>query len=273
MLVLFEHPLSPYAQKNKIALREKGVEFQSRLPAGVGAGTGYDSSFSRASPRAEVPALVHKDANGEEVEIFDSTIILEYIEDAFPEPPLLPASAAGRARARMIEDVMDTHYEAINWALSEIRNFKRAEGELADRLEAAARDQTRRMHEWLEGELGNRSWFGDDGSRSESGGFGWADLSVLPYVAASVGMGLAPKKESTLSRWLLRAMERPSVESTLSEAGAAAAAMSQVADLVSSGQFKRQYRDHRLEWMIRNGGIEIVTRGLDDENIRFTDFP
>ena len=62
------------------------------------------------------------------VRIFDSTIILEYLDDAYPDPPMRPASAPERARVRMLEEVMDTHFEAINWGLSEIRWFRRAVG-------------------------------------------------------------------------------------------------------------------------------------------------
>ena len=32
--------------------------------------------------------------------------------------------------------------------------------------------------------------------------------------------------------------------------------------LVESGQFKREYRDHRLEWMLRSGGVDIVLEGM-----------
>ena len=35
VITLFEHPLSTYAQKNKIALREKNVAFELRLPMGI----------------------------------------------------------------------------------------------------------------------------------------------------------------------------------------------------------------------------------------------
>ena len=111
MITLYDHPLSPYAQKVKIALREKGLAFEAPLPGGLGAG-GASGDFVEASPRAEVPALVDG-----EVRVFESTIILEYLEDAYPEPPLRPASPAERARVRMLEEVMDTHYEAINWAI------------------------------------------------------------------------------------------------------------------------------------------------------------
>jgi glutathione S-transferase/RNA polymerase-associated protein len=50
-LTVYEHPLSPYAQKVKIALREKGVDFTPSLPDGIGAG-GAGGEFLAANPRA-----------------------------------------------------------------------------------------------------------------------------------------------------------------------------------------------------------------------------
>ena len=94
MLLLYDHPLSPYAQKCRIALREKGIAFEARLPTAIGSGAGMEPAFTAASPRAEVPALVDG-----EVRVFDSTIILEYIEERWPKPRLLPR-VARRARAR-----------------------------------------------------------------------------------------------------------------------------------------------------------------------------
>ena len=115
------------------------------------------------------------------------------------------------------------------------------------------------------GELGGAEWFG--GER-----FGWADLSVVPYLNGSVGHGNAPEEGSSLGRWLTRANARSSVAETMAEAAAVArqGGMGDVAKLVEQGLFKRQYRDHRLEWMIRSGGIDVVTRGLTQETIRFT---
>jgi glutathione S-transferase/RNA polymerase-associated protein len=108
MITLYDHPLSPYGQKVKIALREKAVAFETVSPGGLGAG-GAQGAFAEANPRTEVPTLVDGD-----LAVFDSTVILEYLEDAYPTPPLLPASAAEKARVRIIEEVMDTHFEAIN---------------------------------------------------------------------------------------------------------------------------------------------------------------
>jgi glutathione S-transferase len=257
MITLYEHPLSPYAQKVKIALREKGLEFEALSPGGLGAG-GVGGDFAKASPRGEVPALVDGD-----VAIFDSTIILEYLEDKWPTPAMLPVGAADRARVRMLEEVMDTHFEAINWGLAELNWFRRAEGELAETLRANAKSQTEGFFTWLEGQLATRTWFNGDS-------FGWGDLSVVPYVNGSLGVGHPPARGSKLSAWLERANARPSVAKTIEEMTAPALPMTDAATLVEQGLFKREYRDHRLEWMMKSGGIDIVMKGLEAGNIRFT---
>jgi len=258
MITLYEHPLSPYAQKVKIALREKGLAFELQQPGGLGVG-GASGDFLKASPRAEVPALVDG-----EVRIFDSTIILEYLDDAYPEPAMRPAGAAERARVRMLEEVMDTHFEAINWGLAEIRWFGRVKGEAAAALTAAARQQTDGFYAWLGEQLGGREWFNGEA-------FGWGDLSVVPYLNGSAGHGHPPPEGSKLAAWLARANARPSVTKATEEsaASARASAMPNVAELVEKGLFKREYRDHRLEWMIKSGGLDVVVKGLERGNIRF----
>jgi glutathione S-transferase/RNA polymerase-associated protein len=256
MITLYEHPLSPYAQKVKIALREKGEAFEPALPAGMGAG-GASGAFLAANPRVEVPVLIDG-----ETAVFDSTIILEYIEDCWPTPPLLPVSAAERARVRMIEEVMDTHFEAINWGLTELNWFRRAEGELAETLRTNAARQTRGFFAWLEGQLGERAWFNGEA-------FGWGDLCVAPFVGASAAVGHRPAAASNLAAWLERVLTRPSVAQTLGEARAFDTGASDIPDLIAKGLFKREYRDHRLEWMIKSGGLEVVVKGLKAGNIRF----
>ena len=256
MVTLYEHPLSPYAQKVKIALREKGVPFDLKLPEALGAG-GAGGVFLAASPRGEVPTLIDGDTA-----VFDSTIILEYIEDRWPTPPLLPSSPAERARVRMLEEIMDTHYEAINWGLGEVGWFKRADGELAATLVANAKRQTEGFFAWLEGQLGKRTWFNGET-------FGWGDLSVAPYVGGSIALGFSPAADSNLDQWFDRVMQRPAANQTITEARAFKTADFNVADLVAQGLFKREYRDHRLEWMIKSGGLEVVLKGLQADNIRF----
>jgi glutathione S-transferase len=256
-MLLLQHPLSPYAQKVRIALREKGQSFEARLPTRLAPGQSSDETA--VTPRVEFPVLI----NGN-IRIFDSTIILQYLEDVFPDPPLLPSGPAERARARMIEDICDTHYEAINWGLSEIKFFGRGGASLGPKLREKGIEQIRHIHAWLSQQLGDRTWF--DGDR-----FGWSDLSVVPYVASSSTHDVPPVPNTALSSWLDRVMQRPSVAATIEEARAALPAMADAAERLRRGEFKRQYRDHRLEWMIRSGGMQVVLDGIANNDIRFTD--
>ena len=257
---VIEHPLSPYAQKVKIALTEKGQAFTTSMPGGIGSGS-TPTDFMAASPRGEVPVLV---VDGKS--LFDSTIILEFIEDRWPTPALLPKGPFERAKARTIEEICDTHWEAINWGLSEIANFTRATGDQAAAMQKTAGEQIGRLHVWLEKELGEAEWLNGDS-------FGWADICAAPFMQGSAGFGFAPAEGSPLAGWLSRLRARPSVATAFKQAAEMLVAMSQVAGLVETGLFKRQYRDHRLEWMIRSGGLDVVVRGVEKANIRFNDEP
>ena len=255
MITLYEHPLSPYAQKVKIALYEKGIAFEAVTPDIFG---GTTHEFVSSSPRREVPSLVDG-----ETTVFDSTIILEYIEDKWPQPALLPATPAERARVRMLEELEDTYHEAINWALAEIRVFGRATDEAAEQLVARAGEQITGMYARLERELGSRPFF--NGEK-----FGWGDLSVYPYVAGSTGNGFAPPQGSRLAAWLERASQRASTQKCAAAAMEALAGFQNLGPIIEQGLFVREYRDHRLEWMMRSGGKQIVLDGMAKGNIRFS---
>ena len=256
-MLLYEHPLSSYAQKIKIALREKGVAFDLELPESFGTGR-TDGPFAEANPRREVPVLVDGATR-----IFESTIILEYVEERWPNPPLLPRDPAARANARMIEEVCDTQYEALNWGFGEVLWFRRATGVLADTLRVQASQQTAVLQDWLTARLGRADWFG-------GAEFGWADAAVAPMLNRSVYYGMGPSSESALARWHQRIKTRSSVAVTFAEFDAAAARMVAAADHYTTGGRRREYRDHRLEWMIKSGGIDVVLAGLRDGNIRFS---
>ncbi len=256
MVTLYEHPLSPYAQKVKIALIEKGVQFTSQLPDLF---SGGDTDFQAASPRREVPALVDDGTS-----VFDSTIILEYIEDRWPTPPLLPEGPAARARVRQIEEICDTYYEAINWAVFEIRVFERATGDVAAQMLARATAQVAGVNAYLERQLGAAPWF--TGAR-----FGWGDLSAAPVVHAAALSGNEPAAGGALAGWLERVRARPSVATTFEQALHSMGGFQMLPELVRNGVFVREYRDHRLEWMMRSGGADAVLEGIRQRTIRFSD--
>ena len=256
MVKLYEHPVSAYAMKVKIALNEKRIDYEAVIPDGMSNGTA-GGEFVEANPRAEVPTLLDGD-----VRIFDSTVILEYIEEKWTAPALLPATPAERARVRMIEDVMDSRYEANNWGTFEVLRYKRATGALADKLLAYGKKNIEDLQAWLDRQLGDRTWFNGNA-------FGWGDLSVIPYLNRSAGYGYLPAKGSKLAAWFERANQRESVAKVRAQMQAALDKMPDLSDLLKRGQVVRQYRDHRLEWMISSGGLSVVAEGLEKGSIRF----
>ncbi len=259
MITLFEHPLSPYSRKVKIALAEKGVQADILTPDAFG--TGHTAGlFQQASPRGEVPALVLEDGTA----LFGSAVMMDYLEDRWPSPPLMPRDPLERARVRMIEEVVDTQMEAIHWGLMELHVFKRAEGALAETLDARARAQIDGIHGWLERQLGEKTWFSGEVC-------GRADIAVQTQCLNASTFGVEPPEGSAFAAWLARMNARPHVARANAQALESARAVAEgLPDIVRSGAFKRQYRDHRLEWMIRSGGLSIVTDGMESGTIRFS---
>jgi RNA polymerase-associated protein len=101
-MLLLEHPLSSYVQKVKIALREKDTPFTVEIPQDLGSGRSGGRSRQRTLV-LRCPVLIDGPHH-----IFDSTVIMEYIEERWPDPPLMPRDPAARAFARITEDVCDT---------------------------------------------------------------------------------------------------------------------------------------------------------------------
>lgn len=271
-LKLYEHPLSPYVRKVKIVLYEKGVPFERIYvaPMTLKADDPVFADFAGASPRLEVPCLVDGDFR-----CFDSTIIVDYIDEKWPDAPMLPSAPRDRARARMVEEVCDTTLDAINWGLMEIRFFKRAEGEPARQMMEKSREQLAAVWDWLESELAEHPWL--SGER-----FGRADASLIVHVVASGLFGFTLlDRHPRLRAWSARCLEVESVKRD--QADLATYMGSDAARALRPGRagpaeasprrLKRQYRDHRLEWMFKTGGRDIVLRGLEEETIHFVPWP
>ncbi len=97
---LFTGPLSMFGAKAQIAALEKGLAFEC-VVVPFDRDDNYEPKHPevlRVNPKRQVPVLIDG-----EVELFDSTQIFEYLEDLVPDPPLWPAGAAARARARQLE--------------------------------------------------------------------------------------------------------------------------------------------------------------------------
>jgi len=95
MLTLYHHGSSVCAAKVRLALAEKGVEWTGRY-IDLLAGEQFAPEFLALNPRGAVPVLVHDGAV-----LVESTVICEYVDEAFSGPSLRPADPIGRARMRL----------------------------------------------------------------------------------------------------------------------------------------------------------------------------
>ncbi|MEM9223659.1 MAG: glutathione S-transferase family protein [Pseudomonadota bacterium] len=111
VLTLYHHNSSVCAAKIRVALAEKGLLWESRLMRLDG--DQFDPSYLALNPAAVVPTLVHDD-----VVVIESNVILEYLEDAFPDVPLRPESPADRAAARALMMRLDGGTDGLHHAAS-----------------------------------------------------------------------------------------------------------------------------------------------------------
>jgi glutathione S-transferase len=94
MLKLYHNDMSSCSQKVRFVLHEKGLEWDSEL-LDLRRGDQFEPKFRDINPKSLVPALVHDGAT-----VVESNVIIEYLNEAFPTPHLLPVDALSRARVR-----------------------------------------------------------------------------------------------------------------------------------------------------------------------------
>ena len=91
-LKLIQSEVCPYAQRTHMCLLEKGLDFEV-IEVDL---KNKPDWFEKISPYSKVPVLQNGDAL-----VYESAVINEYVDEVFPEPPLMPESAESRAHARI----------------------------------------------------------------------------------------------------------------------------------------------------------------------------
>lgn len=190
MITLYDAARCPYCARVRIVLAEKGVDVEtveidlSDRPAWL-----YEKNAT-----GRVPVL---EEGGRPLP--ESAVIMEFLEERYPEPALLPPDPADRAFVRLMifrdHELTDPYYA-----------FRR--GEEGGRQELAA------MLQALDIVLGERSFLG-------GAEFGLADIAYVPWLLRARDMlGIDLDGFPTLAAWLARLEERPSIAA---EAGIVAA--------------------------------------------------
>jgi glutathione S-transferase len=168
---LYAGPLSLFSRKIEIALREKGLSFEVEyVPFTQDEGYRPKSPVVVAvNPKGQVPVFVDG-----ELQLFDSTVILEYLEDAYPAPPLYPKVPAARARCRQLELYADEiFFQPVSRLLYRTESAHRdpAVREQRHAESAKAEAALREQYTKLEGFLGGQDFF--------CGEFSVADIAMF----------------------------------------------------------------------------------------------
>jgi glutathione S-transferase len=190
-LVLYDAPRCPYCARVRIVLAEKGIEVEvveidlSDRPDWI-----YDKN-----PTGRVPVV--EEDSGQPLP--ESAVIMEFLEERYPEPPLLPQDPADRAAVRLLvfrdHDLTDPYYA-----------FRRGEDGAREELDAVLGR--------FDALLGGRPYLG-------GAEFGLADIAYIPwFLRARDMLGVELDGFPSLVDWLARLEQRPSIAA---EAGIVAA--------------------------------------------------
>jgi len=195
MIKLYTFPLSTNSRKVRIALLEKGLEFE-RINVDLTKREQKNPEYLKIHPFGQVPAL-----DDEGFIVYDSTIINEYLEDEYPYPSLMPEDSEGRARARLMEDLRDTRFNPPFVKL--MYEMRKPETERDANVRAGATAEINQCFERIEKELQGQEYL--------VGTFSLADIAFMANfeLLERLQFPVDPKYSNTIA-WITRLKTRPS---------------------------------------------------------------
>ena len=236
MITLYSHPLSLFAAKVRIALAEKALPYTLETVP-LDAARGYHPKHPqvvRHNPKQQVPVLLH-----DELALYDSTVILEYLEDLAPEPALYPRSPQLRARCRLLELEADEVAFAPVRALINLRYATQSGADDDPVVRAQAASAFEASCARLAQHLGASDFLCER--------FSVADFAHFLVVTYGLSFGLLVPAQGGLQAWYARIAERPSIAAELASMLEAARAFGALqpgaAQLATAGSTGRQPLD------------------------------
>ena len=198
---------SPYAWKVWLALEHKGIPHEAKRLMFDPDET-KTPEFLKVNPRGRVPAIVD-----DGFALYESNAIVEYLEDRYPDKPLLPKDAKARALARRIMAEADAYLGTIGGELLELTLYAKPE----ERDPKKIADAKGKVREEL------KHWEANLTGDYYAGALGLADYAAYPWARMLVraeerGAGLGFKREELppkLAAWLKRIEALPYYDKTL----------------------------------------------------------
>ena len=200
---LFDSKTSPNCHRVKVVLEEKQLAYEL-TPVDLKSGEQKKPAFLRMNPYGKVPVIM----DGETV-VYESCIINEYLEEKYPEHPLMPKDHAARARIRILIDYGLNHFAPPYQRLRQEMRGK-AESERDSQIVTSTTSELIKLFSRLEQEIANKPYLAGD--------FSLLDAALIPRYLRMEKWGILPNRElPRMSEWLHRMKERPSVQTFLSD--------------------------------------------------------
>jgi glutathione S-transferase len=236
-LVLHHNGMSSCSQKVRLVLAEKNLAFESR-EVNLVAGEQHDPAYVKLNPNHVVPTLLHGGRA-----LIESSLINEYLEDAFPETPLAPRDPAARHAMRLwvkrIDEKVHPAAATVTYAIGARPAVLSQPADVREAAIAGIPDPARRaarrsviergvaapefagalaafldLLDAMEGSLAPGAWLSGDR-------FGLADAAALPYVLRLDHLAMTPlfsgATRPRVADWLARVKARPSFESAVAK--------------------------------------------------------
>ncbi|HEY5336595.1 MAG TPA: maleylacetoacetate isomerase [Rhizomicrobium sp.] len=205
--VLYGYFRSSAAFRARIALNVKGIKPELRfIHLLKDGGQQHDADYKALNPQELIPALVHEGHT-----VTQSLAIIEYLNEILPEPPLLPADAEGRARAREIAYVIACDIHPVN-NLRLGQYMKREWGKTDDDVFAWHRHWIKTGFDALETMLATSP---ATGKFCHSDAPTIADICLIPQMANARRVNLDLSHYPTLTRIEAHALAHPAFDAAL----------------------------------------------------------
>ena len=199
-IILYDAIPSSNSDRVKIALHEKGLAYE-RVTLDLAKKEQKRPEFLKLNPYGKVPVI---NDNGQI--LFELCIINEYLDEQYPNPPLMPKDPYLRGRGRVLVDYSLNYLHEPYWALRGEMLKKESERNIAVMEEK--RHVLRNLLQYLEEALGDKSYF--------LGEISLTDIDVLPRFLRMESYGALPTPSlPRIGAWLKRIKERPSVKAIL----------------------------------------------------------
>ena len=199
---LYHDVPSTNSDRVKIALAEKGLAWEG-IWVKLAKREQKSPEHLKRNPYGKIPVL--EDAGKI---LFESCIINEYLDEKYPDPPLMPRDPYLRARGRILVDYALNYLHEPYWALRGEIMMKKNEAERDQKIIANTRAELAKRLAYLETELGDKFFM--------LGEFSLVDVDIFPRFPRMESFGVIPSPIlPRLSAWYERMKQRPSVQPTL----------------------------------------------------------